>query len=87
MFPRPNKITRELIPQWSSIGKSKTQSHIGLELSRVVVAAIGLVTPIANGIRRGPGQDWVSAESADIRDGTLFGYLDFKNYFAGAMGG
>jgi hypothetical protein len=53
----------------------------------VVVLAVGLVAPFADGFDGGGGQEGVSSEGADVGDGAVFGYLDFENYVAGAVGG
>ena len=47
--------------------------------------AIGLVAPVADGFGGGGGQEWVSAQGADGRDGTVFGDLDFEYDVAGAV--
>ena len=53
----------------------------------MVVLAIGLVTPAADGFGGGGGQEGVSAEGADGRDGTVFGDLNFEDDIAGAVAG
>ena len=49
--------------------------------------AIGLVAPVADGFGGGGGQEWVSAQGADGRDGTVFGDLNFEDDAAGAATG
>ncbi len=44
-----------------SIGESEGKSHIGLELGGMVVSAVGLVAPGADGFRGGGGEHGVSA--------------------------
>ena len=53
----------------------------------MVVLAVGLVPPVADGFGGGGGQEGVSAEGADVGDGTVWGYLDFQDYVAGAVSG
>ena len=57
-----------------------------MELGGVVVLAIGLVAPVADGFGGGGGQEGISAEAANGRNGTVFGDLDFKDDVAGAVG-
>jgi len=52
----------------------------------VVVLAIGLVTPVADGFGGGGGQEGISAEGVDVGDGAIFGDLDFEDDVAGAVG-
>ena len=70
-----------------SVGKGEAQGHIGLERGGVVVLAIGLVAPFADGFGGGGGQERVSADGPDIGDGTVFGYLDFEDDVAGTVVG
>jgi len=69
------------------VGEGEGQSYIGLELGGVVVLAVGLIAPIADGFGGGGGQDRVSAEGAEVGDGAVFGDLDFEDDRAGAVGG
>ena len=71
----------------TSVWQSEAQSYIRLELGGVVVLAVGMVAPCADGCGGGGGQEWVSTEGADVGDGAVFGYLDFEDYVAGAVGG
>ena len=58
-----------------------------MELGGVVVEAVGLVAPVADGFGGGGGQEGVSAEGADVGDGAVFGDLDFEDDVAGTVGG
>jgi hypothetical protein len=53
----------------------------------VVVLAIGFVAPVADGLGGGGGEEGVSAEGADGRNGTVFGDLDLENDVACAVAG
>jgi hypothetical protein len=53
----------------------------------MIILAIGLIAPVADSFLRSRGQGGISAESANLRDGTIFGYQDFENYIAGAVSG
>src|SRR5208282_3974577 len=59
------------------VRKSEAQGYIRLELSGVIVLAVGLVAPVADGF----------AEGADAGNRTVFGYLNFQDYVAGAVSG
>jgi hypothetical protein len=49
--------------------------------------AVGLVAPVMDGFGGGGGEEGVSAEGADGRDGTVFGDLNFEDDAAGAVAG
>ena len=73
--------------QAASLGQSKAQRHIGLELSRPVVETIGLITPVANGFGSSASEKRISAEAADRRNRAIFGDVNFENYVADAVSG
>lgn len=70
-----------------SVWQCKAQGYIGLELGGVVVWAVGLVAPAADGLGGGGGQEGVSAKGTDVGDRAVFGHLNFENHVASAMGG
>ena len=70
-----------------SVREGEGQGYVGLELGGVVVEAVGLVAPGADGFGGGGGQEGVSAESANGGDGAVFGDVDFEDDVAGAVGG
>ena len=70
-----------------SVRKREAERYIRLEPGRLVVLTVGLIAPSADGFGGGGGQEGVSAEGADVGDGTVWGYLDFQDYVAGAVSG
>jgi hypothetical protein len=58
-----------------------------LELGGVVVLTVGLIAPSADGFGGGGGQEGISAEGADGRDGAVFGDLDLEDDVARAVAG
>jgi len=70
----------------SSVWQSEAQGYIGLERGGMVVLAVRLIAPVADGFLRSRSEDGIPAESANFGDGAIFGYQDLENYVAGAAG-
>lgn len=57
-----------------------------MEGRRFVVQAVRLVTPIADGLSGGGGEEWVSRKSTDGSDSAVCGDLDFEGDVTRAVG-
>ena len=53
----------------------------------MIFGAVGLVTPVANSLRRSGCQERISVEGADGGDSAVFGNMDFQGDIARAVGG
>jgi hypothetical protein len=76
-----------LAPRCQSVGQGECQGYVGLEGRGVVVLAVGLVTPVADGLGGSGCEKRISAECANGGDGSILGDVDFERDVAGAVSG
>jgi hypothetical protein len=75
--------------QWKErlVGQGEGQGYICLELRRLIMLAVGLVAPVADGLGGRGDQERVSAQGAYVGHRTVIGDLDFEDDIPGAMRG